>query len=184
MGCIVGIVPWIFIFINLIGDGVMTSSNPKGVPQFVVWIFVSIFLFFNTFSINMVLQYKKSWLWYENNDFDVRFCQNPYFWQVMFFFCWIWTRTQNAKHTLERKTRVFEFLPAGLENTCCMIFIIDVYVNEFVPHLLFCLLVYLFTCLVLFVCLFIHCGPRRCCRGGLACLCCVAVVVVALVSRE
>lgn len=63
MGCIVGIVPWIFIFINLIGDGVMTNSNPQGVPQFVVWIFVSIFLFFNTFSINMVLQYKGIGRW-------------------------------------------------------------------------------------------------------------------------
>ena len=58
MGCLVGVTPWIFIFINLIGDGVATDSNPQGVPQFVVWIFVSIFLFFNTFSINIVLQYK------------------------------------------------------------------------------------------------------------------------------
>ena len=49
MGCLVGVTPWIFIFINLIGDGVATDSNPQGVPQFVVWIFVSIFLFFNTF---------------------------------------------------------------------------------------------------------------------------------------
>lgn len=63
MGCIIGSVPWIIIFINLIGDGVMTEANPQGVPQFVVWIFVSIFLFFNTFSINMVLQYKGVGRW-------------------------------------------------------------------------------------------------------------------------
>ena len=63
MGCLVGVTPWIFIFINLIGDGVATDSNPQGVPQFVVWIFVSIFLFFNTFSINMVLQYKGVGKW-------------------------------------------------------------------------------------------------------------------------
>ena len=63
MGCLVGVAPWIFIFINLIGDGVATDSNPQGVPQFVVWIFVSIFLFFNTFSINMVLQYKGVGKW-------------------------------------------------------------------------------------------------------------------------
>ena len=63
MGCFVGIAPWIFIFINLIGDGVATDSNPQGVPQFVVWIFVSIFLFFNTFSINMILQYKQVGKW-------------------------------------------------------------------------------------------------------------------------
>ena len=63
MGCLVGVTPWIFIFINLIGDGVATDSNPQGVPQFVVWIFVSIFLFFNTFSINMILQYKQIGKW-------------------------------------------------------------------------------------------------------------------------
>ena len=63
MGTIVGIAPWIFIFINLIGDGVASDTNPQGVPQFVVWIFVSIFLFFNTFSINMVLQYKGVGKW-------------------------------------------------------------------------------------------------------------------------
>ena len=63
MGCLVGVTPWIFIFINLIGDGVATDSNPQGVPQFVVWIFVSIFLFFNTFSINMILQYKQVGKW-------------------------------------------------------------------------------------------------------------------------
>ena len=28
MGCLVGVAPWIFIFINLIGDGVATDSNP------------------------------------------------------------------------------------------------------------------------------------------------------------
>ena len=53
----------IFIFVNLIGDGVATDANPQGVPQFVVWIFVSIFLFFNTFSINMILQYKQVGKW-------------------------------------------------------------------------------------------------------------------------
>ena len=35
MGCLVGVAPWIFIFVNLIGDGVATDSNPQGVPQFV-----------------------------------------------------------------------------------------------------------------------------------------------------
>ena len=63
MGTIVGIAPWIFIFINLIGDGVSTDTNPQGVPQFVVWIFISIFLFFNTFSLNMILQYKGVGKW-------------------------------------------------------------------------------------------------------------------------
>jgi len=33
MGCLAGIAPWIFIFINLIGDGVATDANPQGVPM-------------------------------------------------------------------------------------------------------------------------------------------------------
>ena len=61
MGCLVGVTPWIFIFINLIGDGVATDSNPQGVPQFVVWIFISIFLFFNTFSIKYDFAIQASW---------------------------------------------------------------------------------------------------------------------------
>jgi hypothetical protein len=32
-------------------------------PDFVYWIFFSIFLFFNVFAINMVLQYKKIGKW-------------------------------------------------------------------------------------------------------------------------
>jgi predicted metal-binding membrane protein len=35
-------------------------SNP---PDFVIWIFVSIAIFFNLFPINMILQYKKIGKW-------------------------------------------------------------------------------------------------------------------------
>lgn len=59
-GCIAGIAPWITIFIRLI-----TASNksPVGIPAFVIWIFVSLFVFFNIFAVNQLLQYKKVGAW-------------------------------------------------------------------------------------------------------------------------
>ena len=60
IGCIAGIVPWIVIFTSLIG-GVIASEGR--VPDFVIWIFVSIAIFFNCFAINMFLQYKQIGKW-------------------------------------------------------------------------------------------------------------------------
>ncbi len=57
-GCIVGLAPWIGIAVYLVSPG--SSAQP---PAFVYWIFVLLFLFFNTFAINMVLQYKKVGPW-------------------------------------------------------------------------------------------------------------------------
>lgn len=57
-GCITGAVPWIAIGIYIWSP--TTSANP---PAFVYWIFVTMFLFFNSFAINMVLQYKKIGPW-------------------------------------------------------------------------------------------------------------------------
>ena len=57
-GCIAGIGPWIAIAIYLISPGV--SDNP---PTFVYWIFFSLFIFFNIFAVNQVLQYKKVGKW-------------------------------------------------------------------------------------------------------------------------
>lgn len=57
-GCIAGVAPWIVIAIYLWSPG--STSNP---PTFVYWIFFSIFLFFNVFAINQVLQYKKVGGW-------------------------------------------------------------------------------------------------------------------------
>lgn len=54
-GSFAGIVPWVVIAIYLAGSG----GNGGQVPSFVYWIFVSLFLFFNIFALNMVLQYKK-----------------------------------------------------------------------------------------------------------------------------
>lgn len=60
IGCIAGIVPWIVIFIPLIGGIVNSDSS---IPSFVIAIFISIAIFFNLFAINMVLQYKKVGKW-------------------------------------------------------------------------------------------------------------------------
>lgn len=57
-GCIAGIVPWIAIAIYLWGP--TTDINP---PNFVIAIFVSIFVFFNIFAVNMLLQYLRAGPW-------------------------------------------------------------------------------------------------------------------------
>ena len=56
MGCIAGIAPWLAIGIYLIGAG-------GDVPGFVYGIFVSLFVFFNIFAVNQVLQYRKIGRW-------------------------------------------------------------------------------------------------------------------------
>jgi hypothetical protein len=59
IGCLAGIIPWVAVAITLW----LGAANGSSAPTFVYWIFVSIFLFFNTFAINMVLQYKKVGPW-------------------------------------------------------------------------------------------------------------------------
>lgn len=58
-GCIAGIIPWIVIAIYLFGAG----GGENRAPDFVYWIYFSIFLFFNCFAANQVLQYKKVGRW-------------------------------------------------------------------------------------------------------------------------
>jgi len=58
-GCIAGAVPWIAIALYLFLSGGDTGKA----PTFVYWIFFSIFIFFNIFALNMVLQYKKVGKW-------------------------------------------------------------------------------------------------------------------------
>lgn len=58
-GCLAGAIPWVAIAIYLIG----ASSGAGNVPSFVYWIYASIFIFFNCFAINMLLQYKKAGPW-------------------------------------------------------------------------------------------------------------------------
>lgn len=58
-GCIAGAIPWVVIALYLFGSG----DGENKAPDFVYWIFFSIFLFFNSFAFNIVLQYKKIGKW-------------------------------------------------------------------------------------------------------------------------
>jgi hypothetical protein len=59
IGCWAGLVPWLVV------AGYLTLGAQMGsqAPTFVYWIFVSIFVFFSCFAVNMVLQYKKIGPW-------------------------------------------------------------------------------------------------------------------------
>ncbi len=57
MGCISGAIPWIVIF------GYFYGVDAEGIPDFVYWIFYTYLILFNTFAINMVLQYKAVGPW-------------------------------------------------------------------------------------------------------------------------
>jgi hypothetical protein len=62
IGVIAGAIPWI-----VVGIYFLTAANygSGDIPTFVYWIYVSIFLFFNCFAVNMVLQYKKIGRWHD-----------------------------------------------------------------------------------------------------------------------
>lgn len=57
-GVFAGLFPWIAIGIYLWSPG--SDASP---PTFVYAIFVSLFVFFNTFAVNMVLQYRQTGKW-------------------------------------------------------------------------------------------------------------------------
>jgi hypothetical protein len=59
-GCIAGIVPWIVIMLYFVGA---VNSGDAKPPAFVYAIVPTLFVFFNIFAINMVLQYKKVGRW-------------------------------------------------------------------------------------------------------------------------
>ena len=59
-GCIAGIVPWIVIFMYFVGA---VNSGDAKPPAFVYTIIPTLFVFFNIFAINMVLQYRKVGRW-------------------------------------------------------------------------------------------------------------------------
>lgn len=59
-GCIAGLAPWIVVLMYFLGGG-----NFSQIPGFVYGILVSYFLFFNTFPVNMYLQYAKKGKWKE-----------------------------------------------------------------------------------------------------------------------
>jgi glucose uptake protein GlcU len=59
-GCFAGVIPWVVMgmyFFNAV------SSNAEAVPPFVYYIFGSLFISFNVFAVNMILQYKKVGKW-------------------------------------------------------------------------------------------------------------------------
>ncbi len=58
MGSFAGIIPWIAIAVYVAAPGINVSP-----PGFVYGIIVSLFVFFNCFAINMVLQYKQVGPW-------------------------------------------------------------------------------------------------------------------------
>lgn len=59
IGCWAGIIPWAIVaFYMWLG-----AQEGSRAPTFVYWIFVSIFVFFSCFAVNMILQYKKIGPW-------------------------------------------------------------------------------------------------------------------------
>jgi hypothetical protein len=54
-GSVAGVVPWVAITIYLLSPGSSSSASP---PGFVYGIFVSLFIFFNSFALNQWLQYR------------------------------------------------------------------------------------------------------------------------------
>jgi hypothetical protein len=60
LGCIAGIVPWVVISLYLFAPATRSIGD---VPTFVYGIYVSLFVFFNVFAVNMFLQYRKIGRW-------------------------------------------------------------------------------------------------------------------------
>lgn len=87
VGVLAGIVPWIVIGISLVGSVVASGGD---VPDFVIYIFVSLFVFFNLFAVNMILQYRE-WSYWEDYLFGERMyillslvAKSALAWQVYF----------------------------------------------------------------------------------------------------
>lgn len=62
VGCLAGILPWVAIALYFWAAESFGPAEAQ-IPSFVYWIYISIFVFFNCFAINMVLQYKKVGKW-------------------------------------------------------------------------------------------------------------------------
>jgi hypothetical protein len=60
VGSLAGLLPWVAIAIYFWGAGTVEGN---AIPTFVYWIFVSIFIFFFSFALNMYLQYQKVGPW-------------------------------------------------------------------------------------------------------------------------
>lgn len=65
-GCLSGLVPWIIIawYVLAAFNNLESSEfDAEGIPAFVYWILGTLFIFFNSFALNMFLQYKKIGPW-------------------------------------------------------------------------------------------------------------------------
>ncbi|MCA9344822.1 heliorhodopsin HeR [Candidatus Saccharibacteria bacterium] len=60
IGSFAGIIPWVVFGIYVWGANFYGTGN---IPTFVYWIYLSIFIFFNSFAVNMYLQYTKKGKW-------------------------------------------------------------------------------------------------------------------------
>jgi hypothetical protein len=60
VGSLAGILPWLAILTYFLGAA---SEANNAIPTFVYWIYVSIFIFFMSFAVNMYLQYKRVGPW-------------------------------------------------------------------------------------------------------------------------
>jgi hypothetical protein len=60
VGCIAGLVPWVVIIAYFVGAIAPFSDT---IPPFVYLIIVSLFITFNVFPLNMILQYRKKGKW-------------------------------------------------------------------------------------------------------------------------
>jgi len=61
-GCVAGFIPWVVIMLYFVG-AVNSGDGSAKPPAFVYAIVPTLFVFFNIFAINMVLQYKKIGPW-------------------------------------------------------------------------------------------------------------------------
>lgn len=78
VGVLAGALPWIVIAIYFWASAT-APENPEGPPTFVYFIWGSIFLFFNSFALNMYLQYKKVGKWA-----DYLYGERVYIWLSLF----------------------------------------------------------------------------------------------------
>lgn len=60
VGCLAGIIPWLVLAVYVLGAQVYGSGQ---IPTFVYWIYLSMFVLFSSFAVNMWLQYRAKGRW-------------------------------------------------------------------------------------------------------------------------
>lgn len=60
-GCFAGAIPWLVIGVSLLTG--ITAAGAAPIPAFVIAIYISLFISFNVFALNMVLQYGRIGRW-------------------------------------------------------------------------------------------------------------------------